>query len=111
MLIKPSFMSARTFLQAIKFARALKKQEQKIEHLLRDPLRKFTVDIAFDPDTGKWGVYDQMCSLGGCYMGGYEFDTEEAALREAAIRTLNGDKMSWDTPCGGCYSEYLRDCE
>jgi hypothetical protein len=111
MLKKPLFMSMKAYLDAITFARALKKQDNQITDFLRDPNRKFNVDIAYDPDTGKWGVYDQMCSLGGCYIGGDEFDTEESALREAAIRTLQGDKLTWDTPCGECYAEYMKQCE
>lgn len=108
---KPSFMSNDDFQQAVSFAKAIRQQEDAINKLLADPSCKFTLDVVFDSDTGKWGVYNQMCSLGGCYIGGSEFDTKEEAYRDAALRTLLGDKITWNTPCWSCYTEYIKQCE
>ena len=63
-----------------------------------------------NPETGKWCVSMNICSLGGCEFNDYVFATKQDAFEFGYILTQLGDKPAFGSPCPDCYAEYRREC-
>lgn len=63
-----------------------------------------------DIETGKWHVYMNICSLGGCEYNDYEFDSEWGAYLFGTVLTQLGVEVDINSPCPDCYAEYMQNC-
>lgn len=63
--------------------------------------------IVENPRTGKWEVYMNICSLGGCEYNGHEFDTKQDAYLFGYILTQLGATLNTQSACPDCYTEYI----
>ena len=63
-----------------------------------------------NPETGKWYVSMNICSLGGCEFNDYEFTAKWDAFEFGSILTQLGDKPELGSACPDCYAEYIKEC-
>lgn len=66
--------------------------------------------IAENPENGKWDIYMNICSLGGCEYNGHEFNTEREAYLFGYILTQLGATLNTKSACPECYAEYMQNC-
>jgi hypothetical protein len=94
------------------------KAEIDKEHIKNEDIRKLilaptrlTRPRKFDiiEENNKWVAYMGFCKLGGCYMDGVVFESQESANLAVAILGILGEKPSLSV-CQECYSEYINGC-
>ena len=63
-----------------------------------------------NPETGKWCVSMNICSMGGCEFNDYEFAARRDAFEFGSILTQLGAKPELGSACPDCYAEYIKEC-
>ena len=63
-----------------------------------------------NPETGKWCVSMNICSMGGCEFNDYEFAARRDAFEFGYILTQLGAKPEMGSACPDCYVEYIKEC-
>lgn len=102
----------------------LKEEKRKLEDTIRynpnilakllnksdEELQEGLAFNVYQSEGSEWEVTTAYCSLGGCDMDVYSFQTQREALLFAAFMTAMGLKPKTGTACPTCYAEYIKDC-